>query len=190
MIDDLELKRTWAVQRYFNGEKPETICASLGCSKAWLYKWVNRCLEGDPFWVESRSRRPLVHLMHTAPEIEEIVKLVRLNLYNQDLFCGAQAISWEMEDLGVQPLPSLRTINRILSRQGLTHRRTGRYEPKGTAVSETALPDAESNPSGRLGWSVLSNGPPTLFIASMLAPTRLRSGADCTLRSPRPASRL
>ncbi len=29
-------------------------------------------------------------------------------------------------------MPSLRTINRILSRNGLTHKRTGRYEPKGT----------------------------------------------------------
>jgi putative transposase len=71
--------------------------------------------------------------MHTPAEIEEIVKMVRLNLYNQDLFCGAQAIYWEMEELGVKPLPSIRTINRILSRNDLTHRRTGRYEAKGTA---------------------------------------------------------
>ncbi len=60
-------------------------------------------------------------------------KMVRLNLYNQDLFCGAQAIYWEMEELGVTPLPSIRTINRILSRNDLTHRRTGKYEAKGTA---------------------------------------------------------
>jgi transposase InsO family protein len=33
--------------------------------------------------------------------------------------------------MGVHPLPSLRTINRILDRNGLTHRRTGRYEAKG-----------------------------------------------------------
>jgi transposase InsO family protein len=58
--------------------------------------------------------------------------MVRLNLYNQDLFCGAQAILWELEDFGIKPLPSLRTINRILSRNELTHRRTGKYEPKGT----------------------------------------------------------
>jgi len=32
----------------------------------------------------------------------------------------------------VAPLPSLRTIHRILDRNALTHRRTGRYEPKGT----------------------------------------------------------
>jgi hypothetical protein len=47
----------------------------------------------------------------TPAEIEEIVKMIRLNLYNQDLFCGAQAILWQLEDLGVRPLPSERTIN-------------------------------------------------------------------------------
>ena len=58
---------------------------------------------------------------------------MRLHLYNQGLFCGAQAISWELEALRVSPLPSLRTISRILRREGLTHRRTGRYEAKGKA---------------------------------------------------------
>lgn len=57
--------------------------------------------------------------------------MVRLDLYNRGLFCGAQAIQWEMDNLLARPLPSVRTINRILHRNELTHRRTGRYEPKG-----------------------------------------------------------
>ncbi len=61
-----------------------------------------------------------------------MVKVTRLSLYNQDLFCGAQSILWELEEQNIKPLPSLRTINRILSRNSLTHRRTGRYEAKGT----------------------------------------------------------
>jgi hypothetical protein len=65
-------------------------------------------------------------------EVEEIVKVTRLSLYNQGIFCGAQAILWELEEQSIAPLPSLRTINRILNRHELTHRRTGRYEPKGT----------------------------------------------------------
>jgi len=150
MIDDIVLKRTWAAQRYLNGEKPESICASLGCSKAWLFKWVKRFLEGDPFWVESQSRRPRSSPTHTPPDIEEIVKLVRLNLYNRDLFCGAQAIRWEMEDLNVHPLPSLRTIERILSRHGLTHRRTGRYEPRGPAYPK--LPSLGPNQTHQADW--------------------------------------
>jgi transposase InsO family protein len=83
-------------------------------------------------------------------EIEEIVKLVRLNLYNRDLFCGAQAIQWEMEELKVQPLPSIRTINRVLGRQGLTHRRTGRYEAKGTIYPK--LPSLVPNQTHQADW--------------------------------------
>lgn len=132
MENDIKRLRILAVQRFKAGESPESICASLGKSRFWLYKWVNRFDQGTPSWFEDRPRRPLAISNRTPSEIEEIVKMIRLNLYNQDLFCGAQAILWEMEDLGVDPLPSLRTINRILARKGLTHKRTGRYEPKGT----------------------------------------------------------
>lgn len=131
MKDEIEKQRMLAVQRFLNGEKPESICVSFGRSKAWLYKWVERYIEDDISWSENRSRRPL-SITRTSKDIEEIVKLLRLNLYNRDLFCGAQAILWEMEDLGVKPLPSLRTINRILRRNELTYRRTGKYEAKGT----------------------------------------------------------
>ncbi|MCJ7803363.1 MAG: IS481 family transposase [Desulfobacterales bacterium] len=150
MIDDIQQQRTWGVQRFLNGEKPESVCASLGCSRAWLYKWVKRFVEGDPFWVESRSQRPLITPTRTPLEIEEIIKLVRLNLYNRDLFCGAQAIRWEMEELNVQPLPSIRTIDRILSRQGLTHRRIGRYESKGKAYPK--LPSLLPNQTHQADW--------------------------------------
>ncbi len=127
-----EKQRILAVRRFLAGEKPESICSSLGRSRPWLYKWVRRHSDHDDSWFRSSSKRPVNTANRTPTEIEEIVKFVRLNLYNQDLFCGAQAILWELEDLGVSPLPSLRTINRILKRNDLTHRRTGKYEPKGT----------------------------------------------------------
>jgi transposase InsO family protein len=125
--------RAVAVQRFLQGEDPQTICPSVGKSTRWLYKWVARYTPDDPAWCEDQSRKPLISPYRTPAEIEGIVEIVRLSLYNKGLFCGAQAIRWELEDLGVQPLPSLRTINRILSRRDLTHRRTGRYEPKGKA---------------------------------------------------------
>jgi len=143
MENGIKQLRILAVQRFKNGESPGSICTSLGKSKVWLYKWITRYSEEDPSWYEDRTRRPLSTPMHTPVEIKEIVKMVRLNLYNKDLFCGAQAILWEMEDLGVQPLPSIRTTNRILSRNELTHRRTGKYEAKGTAypVLPSLLPN-------------------------------------------------
>ncbi|WP_225072570.1 helix-turn-helix domain-containing protein [Desulfuromonas sp. CSMB_57] len=143
MEEGIKRLRALAVQRYIAGESPESICTSLGKSRFWLYKWVKRFSVDNPLWFEDHSRRPFLTSNRTPSEIEEIVKMVRLNLYNQNLFCGAQAILWEIEDLGVNPLPSIRTINRILARNELTHRRTGRYEPKGTLYP--ALPEQFPN---------------------------------------------
>ena len=95
---------------------------------------IKRYREHDETWSRSRSRCPHSSEFRTAPEIVEVVKMVRLNLYNKDLFCGAQAIRWELEDIGIKPLPSIRTINRILSRNELTHRRTGKYAPREQSI--------------------------------------------------------
>jgi len=129
-------ERADAVQRFLQGEDPQSICASVGKSTRWLHKWVARHAPDNPAWCEDQSRKPLISPYRTPAKIEDIVQMVRLSLYNKGLFCGAQAIRWELEDLAAQPLPSLRTINRILNRRDLTHRRTGRYEPKGKAYPE------------------------------------------------------
>ena len=98
-----EQQRILAVQRFRNGEKPESICASLGKSKAWLYKWLKRQEHHDNEepWSKDSSRRPKNCANRTPDEIEEIVKLVRLSLYNKEVFCGAQAILWELEDMDI-----------------------------------------------------------------------------------------
>ena len=62
-----------------------------------------------------------------------MVQRIRKELAAQELFCGAQAILWEMETGSIHPLPSLCTINRILRRQGLIAPPTKRYQPKGKA---------------------------------------------------------
>ena len=129
-------QRTLAVQRYHGGERPQSICTSLGKTKPWLYKWVSRYTPDDPTWCDDQSRRPLSSPYRTPAEIEKIVEMVRLNLYNNDRFCGNQAIQWELIDMEVQPVPSLSTIGRILRRRELTHRRTGRYKPKGKKYPE------------------------------------------------------
>jgi putative transposase len=66
-------------------------------------------------------------LYRTREEIEQIVILQRLHLYNQQLPCGAKAIREILDQKCVLPLPSISTINRILSRNCLTHGRTGYY---------------------------------------------------------------
>ncbi|MDA3791119.1 MAG: hypothetical protein PF503_21810 [Desulfobacula sp.] len=65
---------------------------------------------------------------YTKKEIEKIVNIVRLELHNYSLFCGAKAIKERLEEYEIHPLPSESTIGRILSRHGLTHGRTGNYQ--------------------------------------------------------------
>ena len=61
-------------------------------------------------------------------EIEQCVIFVRLELYNRDMPCGPKAVKERLRTFyHVKPLPSERTIARILSRNGLTHGRTGFY---------------------------------------------------------------
>jgi transposase InsO family protein len=136
--------RELAVQRYLKGEGLSAIAKSLGYSRRWVYRWVARyhATEAAAEWYEDQSRCPHSNPRQVSWEIVEAVKLARLHLYNQGLFCGAQAITWEMEDLGVSRLPSLRTINRVLNREGLTHRRTGRYEPKGKKYPQLSAANA------------------------------------------------
>jgi len=60
-------------------------------------------------------------------QIEQIVVMERLHLYNRGIPCGAQAIRILLEQEEVRPLPSVSTIKRILSRNCLTYGRTGYY---------------------------------------------------------------
>jgi hypothetical protein len=65
----------------------------------------------------------------TKQQIEEAVTFVRLELYNRDLPCGPKPIRKRLQEFyRIQPVPSERTIARLLSRCGLTHGRTGIYE--------------------------------------------------------------
>jgi hypothetical protein len=82
----IQQERIRVVQRFLNGEKPTAICASLGRSKAWLYKLVEIFIADDNSWSESCPSRPLTYTSHTPKEVEEIVQTVCLNLYNHDLF--------------------------------------------------------------------------------------------------------
>jgi transposase InsO family protein/transposase-like protein len=180
-MDDEKRQRILAVRRFLAGEKPGAICSSLGRSRSWLYKWVQRHSALGDAWFDSLSKSPTCVANRTPAEIEEIVKLVRLNLYNQDLFCGAQAIRWELEDLGISPLPSLRTINRILKRNDLTHRRTGKYEPKGTSYPKLpALLPNQTHQMDMVGPCYLT-GPIRFYGLNVIDTTTARCGLHSSL---------
>ena len=93
-----------------------SLCAELGISRKTFYEWRKRHDKEGPAGLEPRSRRPLSSPGQIPSWLEQrIVRLrERLPLDN-----GAQAIYFELARAGVEPLPHLRTIHRVLVRNGL-----------------------------------------------------------------------
>jgi hypothetical protein len=120
-----------AIRRYLAGERPAESCHALGYSKPWLYKWLKRYDPTHPAWVRSRSRAPHRLTAKTPPAVARLVCEIRHRLvqtrYAQR---GALAIPWQLQQLGVQPLPEIWTINRIWPRRSLAGKRP--YQARGT----------------------------------------------------------
>ena len=68
----VEKERAIAVQRFLQGEDPQAVCASMGKSSRWLYKWIARHSPADPAWCESRSRKSHLSPHRTSAEIEDL----------------------------------------------------------------------------------------------------------------------
>ena len=100
-----ERDRRRAVERYLNGESPTAIGAALGYSRWWFYKWLRRFTTNGPDWFRERSRRPHTTPTRVAASVEQLVTSLREQLDEEGLFSGAQAIHWELSDLGVEPIP-------------------------------------------------------------------------------------
>ena len=101
--------------------------------------------------------------MRTKAEIEQIVIMVRLELHNKSSPCGPSAIRKVMdEDYCVRPLPSPRTISRILAseRPPLGHIKIwGEDNPDrgDRPAAEFVLGPPAARPHGGAGRAVESN---------------------------------
>ena len=99
--------------------------------------------ELDP---EALAREAFVPAPESTPEeVEAIVVIVRLELCNRGIPCGAVALRERLrEHERLRPLPSVRRIGRILTLYGLTHGRTGWYdggEPDWLPIAARVMPD-------------------------------------------------
>jgi transposase-like protein len=116
MISSNEQRRHQAVARYLAGDNIEDICQQLSCAKSWLYKWKTRYRADDPSWARERSRRPKTPAAQTPDHIAQTVIHVRQTLAQNGHHCGAAAIRRVLQQQALEPVPSLRTISRILQR--------------------------------------------------------------------------
>lgn len=123
--------RTEAVVRFLRGECAGSICRQLKRSRRWLSKWRKRYDPANPNWAASQSRVPTHIANRTDVTVEHLVCEIRIRLSNTRYSQrGAMAIQWQLEQLGLQPVPPVWTINRILKRNGLVSKPV--YVPRGT----------------------------------------------------------
>jgi len=111
-----EHRRQQALARYLAGDPIEAICRDLHCAKSWLYKWKARYQADDPGWAKGLSTQPRHTPRQTPQPIEQTVVTVYRTLVQSGKRGSAAAIQQGLEQQGVAPIPSRRTIYRILQR--------------------------------------------------------------------------
>jgi len=111
-----EHRRKQVVVRYLAGDKIEAICRDMHCSKSWLYKWKARYQADDPGWATGLSTQPRHKPSQTPQPIEQRVVKLRRTLVQSGQRGSAAAIQQGLKRQGIEPIPSLRTIYRILQR--------------------------------------------------------------------------
>jgi len=111
-----EQRRHQAVARYLAGDKIEDICRAMQCAKSWLFKWKARYRADDPSWAQEQRRRPRRHPNKTAQAVEQAVVDLHRTLEHSGKRGRAASVQQALKQQGTMPVPSLRTISRILQR--------------------------------------------------------------------------
>lgn len=134
-ISEFERRRL-AVQQVREGRPAAVVARELERSERWIHKWLRRFEgEGEAGLVE-RSRAPKSRPTVTPPDVVDKILAVRDDLEHSE-FGGvsADAILYELECEGFEPVVSRATVNRILKRSGVTarpgrDRRAERHRPR------------------------------------------------------------
>jgi len=108
------------------GQAVNAVCAAVGRSDRWFYKWWRRYLEAGPEGLYDLTRANHQVAQRIPPELERTILSIRRRLQahaspaTRYSLIGATAIRAELKALSIRPLPCERTIERILQRNGLT----------------------------------------------------------------------
>lgn len=118
--------RQRAIQMRLAGDKIELICHSLHRSVPWFNKWWRRYMEAgsEGLYDISRARHSAVNRI--PAHMERAILAVRRRLaaratpQTRYALLGAPTIAQELKELGFSPVPTLRSIERVLERAYLT----------------------------------------------------------------------
>jgi len=125
MHDELAARHR-AIALRLAGRPVQAICAAVGRSKFWFHKWWGRYLQAGPPGLYDLTRAHHHVAQRIPPELERAILSIRRRLQAHATpatrygLTGAATIRAELKALGIRPLPSERTIERVLQRNGLT----------------------------------------------------------------------
>jgi transposase len=140
-VSEVERRRL-ALELAAGGMTDSEAAATVGRSRQWLHKWrVRQAGDGS---IDERSRTPNRQPTKTSEDVTAAVLAVRTQLEQDPVASiGAISILATMERAGFEPLPSERTIERILTTRGRSHPRLSkRTGPK----RRLPLPDVAGVP--------------------------------------------
>ena len=86
-------------------------------AKSWLYKWKARYQADNPAWTTGLSTRPRRTPRQTPPPIAQHVVTVYHTLVQSGQQGNATTIQQALKEQGITPMPSRRTIYRLLQHQ-------------------------------------------------------------------------
>ncbi len=134
--DVWQAQREQAVHLRRLGYSYRQIAEALGTSKAWVSKGLRRFAAEGWEGLTDRSRRPRRCRRRLPESVRQAMIQVRSELEAEAAkgeglkFIGAPAIRTRLREQGVRPLPSLRSIERILRHAGLTRPKAPAQEKK------------------------------------------------------------
>lgn len=118
--------RQQAIRFTYAGWSVSGICAHLARGRDWFDKWWKRYLAEDRGGLRARSPAPHTGRAAWAPEVRQAIVTIRDRLMQRHgpreryRLAGAPTIRHELAGLGSAPVPSLRTIERVLHAAGRT----------------------------------------------------------------------
>lgn len=145
------LDRQQAIKLRLAGRSVEEICRILGRSPAWFHIWWRRYRALGPNGLFDLTRTT-TQPRRITPEVERSILNIRRRLTSQVhpgtrySLIGAGSILAELQVLHIRPLPSLRTIERVLERNGITAPKV-RLAPY---LSRATYPKPQANTSNQL----------------------------------------
>lgn len=127
--DPLVHERQRGIHLLRAGQSVKEVAQALGRSERWVRKWRKRFRDEEWNGLKSRSRRPQ-RLSRRLPEtVRQAIRETRSELEAQAAtgeglkYIGSAAIRTRLQEKGISPLPSCRTIERVLRDAGMTRPR-------------------------------------------------------------------